>query len=164
MGLKLGLGDWLSVLGLLIAIVQIWRTGRIVRATNRAVNSASQRVSLYNILLVIPELSRVSNDLDNAAMSNNKEAARKALVEWRHLASDFKGLLANEGLSDNGIEKLVQQSLAQSRVAKNQIVDGGAVSVLDSTKKARDSIDATCVQAKTLAAMVRSSASALGPN
>ena len=47
-GLSVTIGDWVSVVGLAIVFVQIWRTGRIAKATKSAVDEATKRVGVYN--------------------------------------------------------------------------------------------------------------------
>jgi hypothetical protein len=158
----MSLGDALSIIGLVIAIWQIHRTGKIAAATKKAVEEASQRISLYNILLVVPELSRIEHDLERAVQADDDEQVRRLLREWREVASDFRGLLAREGGSDNKLDGLVQLSLTQVVTAKSQIVSGKGAGMLSSTRRAREAIEAVCLEARLMAARIRSSATPLG--
>lgn len=148
--------DWTSLVGLAVAIHQIWRTRRIVAVTQDAVQRATQRLSVYNLLLVVPELSRIESELDAAVRSNRPADARRLLTEWRERASELRGILRSEQIDDQEVEPLVQESLTLITPAKNQLGNNRNVSLFDSTKRVRKSIEGVCQETRTLAARIRS--------
>ncbi|MFI7433243.1 hypothetical protein [Micromonospora haikouensis] len=158
----MSLGDILGLVGLAVAIFQIWRTGRIAAATKVAMEEAVRRISLFNILLVVPELSRIENDLDRAANSENPDEVRRSLREWREVASDFYGLLDGEAGNHDELMTLVRQSVTLSTVAKGQLISSKQGSVLSATKRVRESIEHVCQETRVFAAKVRGSATPLG--
>lgn len=165
-GLTIGgavsLGDWLGLIGIGIALVQIWRVGRVARATRTAVEEATGRVSLYNFLLVVPELSRLENAIESAALDGDPDNLRRLLKDWRDAVGELHGVLANEGLEGQDIEKLITESLTHVTLAKSNLVSGKSVDLLSSTKRARKSIEQVCIETRRMAASIRSSAASSG--
>lgn len=137
-------GDVASIIGLGIAIWLIVRTGRIARATRTAVEDATQHIGLYNILLIVPELSRIEFELERAAQEDSKDHVHRLLREWREVASDFRGLLIREEGSSVNLDKLVQESLVLVVTAKSQILSGKDATALRSTQRAREAIEGSC--------------------
>lgn len=161
-GVDVTLGEWLSLIGLAVALAQIWRLGRITRATKKAVEEATGRVSLYNFLLVVPELTRLESDIEAAALADDPELLRRHLKEWREAMGELHGVLSNEGLSGQKIEQLISDSLVNVTLAKSNVVEGKSTDLLTATKKARKAIEDVCIETKRMASSVRSSAAASG--
>lgn len=156
------LGDWLSVVGLVIVIWQIWRTGRIAKATQEAVQDATRRVGVYNILLIAPELSRLEREIEDAARNGEESALRRLLKEWRELGAELRGTLANEDIVSPEMDKAIGNSVALAMAAKQGIVGGKDLDMLQATKKVRAAIEQVCVEMRMLTARIRSTATPLG--
>jgi hypothetical protein len=156
------IGDWVSVVGLLIVIWQIWRTGKIAKSTQQAVEDATRRVGVYNILLIAPELSRLEREIEDAARGGEEPILRRLLKEWRELGAELRGTLANENIVSSDLDQAIKNSVALAMVAKQGMVDGKAVDLVQATKKARNAIELVCVEMRMLTARIRSMATPLG--
>lgn len=159
----MSLGDWLSLIGLAIAIEEIWRTGRAVERTRRAVEGAALKASIYSLLLVTPELTRIEHDLEESCIRDDNVSVRRLLAEWRNMASEYRGLLLDKDLGDAGLADAILKSISLSTIAKTQLTDD-ETSALDATKKVRKEIGVVCQRVRTLSAQIKSSSVALGDN
>jgi hypothetical protein len=158
------IGDWVSLAGLVIVFVQIWRTGRIASATKAAVEDATKRVGVYNLLLLIPELSRLEKEIEDAVQLEvgGEATLRRLLKDWRELATDFLGSLINENISDPSFIKMIRDSISLAMVAKQATMSPKGADLFNSTKKVRQSIEEVCVDARLLASRMKSAATPLG--
>lgn len=157
----MSLGDALSIAGLAVAIYQIFRTGRIVTATHRSVERTAQQLGVYTLLLLVPELSLIEHQLDAAAMQDNRDEVKRLLREWQTRASELRGLLRTEPVAAEDLASLVQDSIALATQAKVS-VDRGLV-LHTATQKVRAACESVCLQARSVAAEVRSRAPAQEP-
>ncbi|MDT7572579.1 MAG: hypothetical protein QOE05_2753 [Actinomycetota bacterium] len=154
----MSLGDVLGLLGLAVAIYQLWRTGRLVTATKRSVDRTSRQLGIYTLLLLIPELALIELELERAAMAQNRQETGRLLREWQHRASELRGLLATEPVDDGGLGIRVQASLTlatQAKVALQKGRDPGTA-----TARLRASVEAVCLEARTLGATIRAASPA----
>lgn len=158
----LNIADYLSFVALVLTLIEVWRTRKIARKTQQAIEHAAARVSLYNVLLAVPELSRLETELENAAVLDDRNEARRILAQWRDSAADLRGLLRNEGVSNTEVEEAVQNSITQASIAQRELAEKKSGTVLGRTEKAREAVQATCSQSRSLAATIRSSATAIG--
>jgi hypothetical protein len=156
------IGDWVSVVGLIIVIWQIWRTGKIAKATQQAVVDATRRVGIYNVLLMVPELSRLEREIEDAARGNEEVALRRLLKEWRELGAELRGILSNEKVGTPELDQTIKKSVALAMVAKQAVMGGAETDLLQATKKVRVAIEDVCVETKMLAARIRTMATPLG--
>ena len=155
------IGDWISIVGLTIVIWQIWRAGRLTQATKKAVEDATRRVGVYNVLLLVPELSRLEREIEDAARNNEESALRRLLKEWREIGTDLRGALSNENVGDPEIDQIIKNSVALAMLAKQAMMTDGA-DLIQATKKVRVSIEQVCVDARMLAARIKTMATPLG--
>ncbi|WNM26182.1 hypothetical protein RN607_08210 [Demequina capsici] len=81
-----------SLLGLAIAIFQIWRTGRVVLATRRATEYTTSRLAEYAVLAQYSELLELQAELDRAVANDEPQAARVALLQWDRRAFELVGM------------------------------------------------------------------------
>jgi hypothetical protein len=158
----MSLGDALSIVGLAIAIWQIWRVGRIVNATKRSVDDATQRLGVYNLLLIVPKLSRLEHDIENAAVGKNAEEVRRLLREWREAAASLRGILASDHSQSSDLDILAQESISLAALAKTNLVRKENVDLANATKKVRKAIEQVCLETSMLASQITSTASPLG--
>lgn len=156
------IGDWVSVVGLTIAIWQIWRTGRIAKSTQQAVEDATRRVGIYNILLIIPELSRLEREIEDAAREGNEEVLRRLLKEWREMGTELRGALSNEEIPASNVDQAIRTSVVLAMAAKQGLMSGKDANLLHATRKVRTAIEEVCVEMRMLAARIRTTATPLG--
>jgi hypothetical protein len=158
----MSVGDILSVIGFVIAIWQIWRMGRIVSATKKAVDGATQRLGVYNLLLMIPKLSRLEHDIENAAIRKNVDEMRRLLREWREAASSLRGILASDHAQSSELDTLTQESISLAALAKTNLIGKENVDLPNATKKVRNAIERVCLETSMLASQITSTATPFG--
>lgn len=158
----MSIGDWVSVVGLIIVIWQIWRTGKIASSTRQAVEDATRRVGIYNVLLIVPELSRLEREIEDAARGDEESALRRLLKEWREMGTELRGVLSNEQVGNPEIDQTIRNSVALAMAAKQAIMNNAGTDLLQATKKVRVSIEEVCVEMRMLAAQIRTMATPLG--
>lgn len=158
----MSIGDILSVIGLIIAIGQIWRMGRIVAATKKAVDDATQRLGVYNLLLMVPKLSRLEHDIENAAIRKNVEEMRRLLREWREAASALRGILASDHAQSSELDSLAEASISLAALAKTNLIGKENVDLPNATKKVRNAIEKVCLETSMLASQITSTATPFG--
>lgn len=161
----LGLGDWLSAAGLLVSIVgftlaiqQLRKTTSAAVATQQAIKSTSNRLSLNHLLVLLPQLRMIEGDLDAAAADDDARLAVRSLVAYSHTATQVASLLGREDASAHAdlIAKLLETS-RQASTAKSKLVTSGGqgkpVKVL--TRTALQSIGNLSSEAAGLAAKIQ---------
>jgi hypothetical protein len=158
----LTIGDWLSLIGLAFAIGQLFYVGSIARQTKTALDSATGRVSLYNFLLIVPELSRLEREIEDAAFRGEPDELRGLLMDWRDRVGDLQGVLQHQDLDGQKIQDYIRESLQNVTLAKANLLSGKNPDLLTATKRARKSIDQVCIEVRRMASAVRSSATASG--
>lgn len=156
------IGLAVTVIGFVITLVQIWRVKTVAKATKAALGDATGRLTVYNFLLVVPELARIDGDLEDAVLRNDPDATRRCLREWREAVGTVQGILERAGRSDDDLQKAIRDSLVKVGVAKRALVNAGATDMIGSTKKARESIERVCSESHRVAASIRASASSEG--
>lgn len=149
----MGLGDWLSLVGLGIAIFQIFRTGRIVRRTQAAVERTSKQLGVYGLLVAIPELHLAERDLDRAVTEEDRASTLRALREWQARASELRGLLRTDVHTDPVFATSVQSSIALATSAKAAIEKGG--DLVASTSRVRKACTTLCLEARSIGTEIR---------
>lgn len=90
-------GTWLGVAisigGFSIAIWQIRRTQGAVEAARRAILDTQQRLTVNQLLVLLPQLAQLEMELEEAAASGDLARLRRNNVRWRQVAAEADGLL-----------------------------------------------------------------------
>lgn len=161
-GIRMSPGDVLSIIGLAIAIWQLWRMGKITAATKKAIDDATKRIGVYNLLLIVPKLSRLEHEIENAAIKKSSEELRRLLVDWRESASELRGVLASDGDGSSHLDALAKESINLAALAKHNLIGKESPDLLNATKRVRNSIEQVCRETTMLAAQITSTANPLG--
>src|SRR5690349_2771494 len=156
MGLGLTLGDWLGLLGILIAIAQIAHVGSGVKQVRSALKNASAQASIYNVLAVAPKLSGIEDQLELAARHNDVEAFASFLRSYKDLAAELDGLLHQEAKHSEDAQLKLQKSLAQATAAKIPATNVPPEDLYDRTRQVRRAVSEACVAVVQLTARLRS--------
>jgi hypothetical protein len=148
----------LGVLGVFLAIYQIYRTGRVAFATHKSVEHTSKQLGVYSVLLALAELNLVEHRLDSAVSRVDPDDAKRILRDWQARASELRGLLSADltGEVDTAkLARLVQASLTQATRAKERINEGQPL------PEATSAILASCEQvvltARSITTLIQSS-------
>lgn len=152
----MSLGDALGLVGLAIALYQIWRTGRVVMATQRGVVWTEKQIATYSLLMIITELELIESKLDLAAVRNDKEALSSHLRDWQTKASETRGLLQHEGVTNEGLANLLQGSITSATRARTLM--STTTDFRQATQACRTKCQGVCLLAREIAASIRSRA------
>lgn len=119
-------GEGLTLAGVLVALFQLARTENVARATYRAVAATARQIGDYNLLLLIPEMTRIESDLLRVATSDEPDPSelRRLLLGWRDVVADVRGFLDDDDSSDATEELRVhlQASLSAASRAKEAVL------------------------------------------
>lgn len=150
-------GEALTLLGVVLAILQMLRTESVARATHGAVTATARQIGDYNLLLLIPEMTRIESDLLRVAASGNADPneLRRLLLDWRDVVADVRGFLdhgrVGEGAQDLRVN--LQASLAAASRAKESVLGGAPA--LKATEQVRDAMSRVCEGSRALSAQLR---------
>ncbi|MDW5610662.1 hypothetical protein [Mycolicibacterium sp. D5.8-2] len=152
----MGLGDWLGLAGIAIAIVQIAHVGRTVSQVREAVLTASAQASIYNVLTVAPRMSGIEHQLDLAARHNDVETFSLLLRSYKDLAAELDGLLHQEKKHSEDAQLKLQKSLVQVTAAKIPMSVKRSDDLYARTRLVRRSISEASIATVQLTARLRS--------
>jgi hypothetical protein len=132
------LSIWLTVIGFPLALGGLWLTWQQVRATQRqasrlataaeAANQAAERTarSLANnhILVLVPDLERMSADLIASVRDTDADGAIDGLQRWRAIGIRVRGLLHARGDVPEELFTLIAKSLTAATTATGRLQNG----------------------------------------
>lgn len=134
-------GLLVSVLGFTLAIIQLRRTAKATEETAAKIRQTLDRMNVNHLLVLLPQLRLIENDLDQAAEDDDRRLAQRTLISFSHTASQVASLL--EG-SDSGTDPaLVQRLKSSARLAsstKASLVSSTRSTVRIATKEAASEI------------------------
>lgn len=78
-------GLWIGIAGFAVAITEIRRAATVSEATQKAVRRTLQAVAVNRLAVTITQMRQVVEQVEDA---RSRRSARKAINEWRLLASD----------------------------------------------------------------------------
>ena len=143
-----GLQIVLTVLGFGVTLFQLRRTRAAVAATK-------QDVMRNQLLILVPQLQRVENDLERAVDGDERVLVRYQLEAWRWQASQLRGLVSSAISREHPIIRDLQESVSLASQAKIALTNT-TKPIKAATRALRQSIAAVNDQCATLAAEVSS--------
>jgi len=130
-GLVIGaVGLVVTVVGFILAIIQLKKTATAATATKDAILVANSRMLYNHLLVVLPQLTSMEADIDRAMLKDDKDGAVRALVSFSHAAMQVAALLDSHDPGNNS--ELVEQLRTTAREASHQkgvIVSGSKKTV-----------------------------------
>lgn len=122
--LGVSFGDWLGIAGLAVAAIgipfagyQLWlqrkevaKTLSAAEAAKEAIVSTEAQAALIELLQVLPRMQRLERDITLAIAGGSPSAVRNHLQDWRVLAAETRGVLAEQ----TGDTQELQSWLARS--------------------------------------------------
>jgi hypothetical protein len=150
--------DWLSlgqliftVAGFGAAIWQLRRTATAAEETTTAVNSLHVRFLVNDLLLALPRLHKLEDDIDSAIKSNSVNRVEQELVSYSRTASEISALLESRSeTNDEELIKLLGQAGRASTKAKALLVSGSTDPVVTVVQPALTKIAAVSAAASAL--------------
>jgi hypothetical protein len=163
--------DWISVVGAILTFLGVVVAGQGIRltyaqakeavtaaeATQKAVARVTKHLASNQLLLLLPQLLQIQEQLDGTTVGNQDVEARALLVRWHHLASESIGLLTGMGWEDQDFLDRVKKSVALASKAKRVLLRGNKT-VIEATEQVRAAMEDVCGEISTLAGQFRAEA------
>ncbi|MFD9880593.1 hypothetical protein ACFWZT_03895 [Streptomyces alboflavus] len=140
-----------AVAGFGITIWQSWRAATAAEKAQLAAESMRDRISKSSLIMLIPQLMRIEDEIDRAVNENDVRLVVSWINTWRWQAGQAKGLLQAAKADDPKVMKSLQASITACGDAKNTLVAGSADLVQDSAA-ARKAISKAAGELGSLAA------------
>ena len=152
--------DTLNGLGILLTLIAAIRTAFIAKKTREAVERTESRLTINQVLILIPELKHLERHLQVSCNQNDRATARASLNDWRLSASELSGFLdsLDPPLPGELPERLtidLQESLGLAHQARELLLTGATP--LEATKKLRKVMASVCEAGAKLGAQLKSS-------
>jgi hypothetical protein len=158
-GTRVHLTDWVSIAGLGVSVVgfsltiwQLVRTANATRATAATIDKATRRMGVNHLLVLLPQLRMVENDLDAAIADNDPKLAARSLVSFSYTANQVASLLEGQDDFDLKFVELLRGSAHAASSAKSVLVTGTSRPVRTVVKSAVEDITAVSGRAAGLLA------------
>ena len=149
--------DGVSVFGVAATLVGLWLTFRQARdakdqaqlasaaadAASKAVSETQRQLRGNQLLILVPQLRWVAQELDDAIMAKDRNLARRHLDHWRHQAGHLNGVLIEQVGAPDDIPKALQESVALATASTASLMRQKK-SVIESCEQARVAIGYAC--------------------
>lgn len=112
----------LAVAGFGATYYQALRARGASEAARDAAQSAEQTISRNHLLVLLPQLQRVENDLDFAVEQGDRKLASFLMSNWRWQAGQLRGFLKDDPQNRKTL-KAIQTSITLAASAKIDVLD-----------------------------------------
>ncbi|MEU3319621.1 MULTISPECIES: hypothetical protein [unclassified Streptomyces] len=140
-----------AIVGFGVTIWQSWRAASAAEEAKLAAESMRDRISKSSLIMLIPQLVRIEDEIDRALNGNDVGLVVSWLNTWRWQASQARGFLQAAKADDPKVMKALQASITACGEAKNTLVAGTSNLVQDSAA-ARKAISKAVGELGSLAA------------
>jgi hypothetical protein len=130
----------LAIVGFGFTIYQISKTRKAAEAAADAARSTQYGIIRNSLLILIPQLQRVEEELERAVRAESDDLVVTWLSNWRWQAGQVRGLLAQASPQNRKVLSSLQSSIAMAAQVKSAIIDGPLEELPIITKAARDAI------------------------
>ncbi|MFC0527228.1 hypothetical protein [Phytohabitans kaempferiae] len=127
------------VTGFVITYRQLRKTRTAADAARDAAHNAQASIGRSNLLVLIPQLQRVEEELDRAVRQGVEEVVVSALQGWRWQAGQVRGLLEAGRLGNQSLLTDIQHSVTAAAVAQHNL-HGPSKNLVSTTHKVRQAI------------------------
>ncbi|MEV0803928.1 hypothetical protein AB0I34_39985 [Kribbella sp. NPDC050281] len=149
--------DWAQVVGAAAGLVGLWFTWRQARkarteataakesadAATAAVDRTQRQLRANQILILIPQLRWVAQEMDAAIAENDRALTRRHLDNWRWQAGHVNGLLLDDRPSPRKVLKSLQESVSLATTSTSSLLSDSRP-ILDACGQAREAIHTAC--------------------
>lgn len=130
----------LALIGFGLTLWQLAKTKRAAEAAQESARSAQVAISRNHLLILIPQLQRIEEELERSVRANSIELTLSWLANWRWQAGQLRGFLLASSYDDEKTMRALQSSIAKAAVARKAIIDSKHGDLLKATRPARDAI------------------------
>jgi hypothetical protein len=142
-----------ALAGFGFTIWQIVKTRTAAESALDAARSAQHSIVRNSLLMLIPQLQRVEEELERAVRTQSEDSVVTWLSSWRWQAGQVRGFLAEASPHNKQVLSALQSSIAMAAQVKSAIIDGPLEDLPIITKAARDAIADVTNELGALAAM-----------
>lgn len=152
--------EWLSfwqlvvtIVGLALAGVQLTRTAN---ATVESKNLLARRLLSNDLLVMLPELHVLEDELGAAVKSSDHDQVERALISLTRRSGTIIGhLSANDSTKDEKLVKQIRQTMNAARTAKSEVAGGATRPLPDVVKLTSEKLATVCGEASELIARLQ---------
>lgn len=145
----------IGVLATLVGLYLTWGQARDAKlqaaaaktaadAASGAMDRAQRQLRSNQILVLIPQLRWVAQELDAAIEAGDRGMTRRHLDSWRNQAGHINGVLLDDSAAKRKILKAIQDSVALATEATANLLREEKKTVLQSCEQARDASGNAC--------------------
>lgn len=139
--------DWVQMSGLLVGfMLAAWQLSKIKSATaaaTQAVQRTERRLSYTHALVLVPQMTAMESALDAAVAGKQAVDVAEALVAWRGLAGELRGVLSNHRERHRDLIGQLQRSAALAAQTKATVLVPNS-NVGKETEAIRQSVSKVC--------------------
>lgn len=126
------ISDWLSVVGLAVSGVgffftvrQLRRTATATEISNTLLKGVGERMHLNHLLVMLPQLHVISDELDAGILASDDRGVARTLVAYSRISAQIAVLLEQDSASDNVLLiARLRESASKASSVKSSIVTG----------------------------------------
>jgi hypothetical protein len=142
----------LAVLGFGLAIWQIVKTRRAADAAKAAALLALNQVRQLNLAGLLPQLTRIDDEIDRAVQDDSAEILRFWLSQWKWQAGVARGLLDSGNRDEEKIMRLIQSSIVAASDVRRELFGVPSGQLVAATTDLRRSVGRVTSELGMLAA------------
>jgi len=124
-----------TLVGLVLALYQLWRTGRIVLQSRRTAEYTTARLADFTVHAQYRELLELQADIDRAVVSDARDAARVLLQHWERRSFELIGMSIVAGVPEDDLRRAALAAREAALKIKNS--EGTALATIASTAVSR---------------------------
>lgn len=109
-----------SLLGLALAMYQLWRTGRVVLESRRVAEYTTSRLADFAVHAQYRELLELQADLDRAIAGDERESARVLMQHWDRRSFELLGMSQVAGTDDDDLRRSALAAREAALKIKNE--------------------------------------------
>jgi hypothetical protein len=111
----------LALIGFGVAIWQIVKTRRAADAATAAATSVLEQVQRLSLVRLLPQLTRIDDEIDRAVQVQSVEVLRVWISQWRWQAGEVRGYLDPTVRENEKVMKLIQSSIVAASDARRNL-------------------------------------------
>ncbi len=148
-------GMWQLVVAILGFGLAGWQLVRTANATERSTDLLERRLLSNDLLVMLPELHRLEDDITIAIKSGDRELVASALLAYYRRASMIMGYLKSDDLlKSEKLVRLMRAATSAASSAKGDLLDG-TDEITDVVRIAREKIARVGPEAAELTARLQ---------
>lgn len=143
----------MAALGFGLTIWQTTKARKSADAAKKAARDTAHGISRASLLVLIPQMQRVEEELEQAVRDKSVDLTISWLSTWRWQAGQARGFLNSSSTDQQKMLDDLQSSVTAARGAKSKLIETtGPPDVVACTKQVRQAIGRVTGELGTLAA------------